>query len=214
MATVLGNLKNLINQVDDNGGCSSPCSPQCSPLDFPFLQVCMMEPACTLAPTAPQYVKPLALPNINPPPPPPRDPEADFISRKSNFYNYHNVDYRKTGRELDPPPNPRQRPKEKYCEDYKAQKDGSSKGCPTGFKPCEMRLCPPPCCNPLGTWTATVMPCPIKRTVPDNRYVPGPCTRPCCLHWYPKGGFCKYDAPCKAHCYDHPPGIKPSGRTC
>lgn len=86
-------------------------------------------------------------------------------------------------------------------------------GCPTGYKPCQMKLCQPPGCDPLGTWKATVQPCPPKpKKRVSNQYVPEECTRPCCKHWKPKGGFCLYDKPCKAHCYDHPPGIKPAGQ--
>ncbi|KAK5644512.1 hypothetical protein RI129_005812 [Pyrocoelia pectoralis] len=97
---------------------------------------------------------------------------------------------------------------EKECCDENA-------GCPTGFKPCKMKLCPPPGCHPLDTWQATVQPCPPKnKPRPSVKYYPGECTRPCCVHWKPKDGVCKYDQPCKAHCYDHPPGIKSSGRTC
>ncbi|XP_017771774.1 PREDICTED: uncharacterized protein LOC108559137 [Nicrophorus vespilloides] len=50
----------------------------------------------------------------------------------------------------------------------------------------------------------------------DNLYCPGRCTRPCCRHVFKNSREnyppCKYDDPCKAHCYDHPVGMKPSGR--
>lgn len=100
------------------------------------------------------------------------------------------------------------------CVDYRKNNNDDDcclTGCPTGFKPCTMKLCPPPCCNPLDPWRAQIQPCPPKpRKKVSNKYTPGPCTRPCCKHWKPKDGPCLYDKPCKAHCFDHPPGIKPS----
>ncbi|KAF5298015.1 hypothetical protein FQR65_LT09826 [Abscondita terminalis] len=207
MATVLDNLKNIICQVEDCAGPCGPCAPLCSPPDFPFLQVCMMVPPCRPAPTAPEYVKPLRLPNVCPPLPPPRNYQEELLTKKANFYNFHNCDYRKTGLEMCGPPAPRQAPKRKYCEDVRWKKQVES-GCPTGFKPCDMRLCPPPLNHPLGTWTATIMPCPPKpRLKPSCKYDPFPCTKPGCLHKITR--CCNYNCPCKAHCYNHPPGIKP-----
>lgn len=81
--------------------------------------------------------------------------------------------------------------------------------CPTGFKLCSMKLSPPPGCHPCGVWCAEIQPCPPKPKKKVSRYEPGKCTRPCCKHWKPVDGDCKYDDPCKAHCFNHPPGMKP-----
>lgn len=105
------------------------------------------------------------------------------------------------------------------CEDYKKRPRKKpisccGEGCPTGFKPCNMELRPPPCCDPWGVWCAKIQPCPPKPKVSGNKnfYDPSPCKRPCCKHWKPEDP-CLYDAPCKAHCFNHPPGMKPSGKT-
>ncbi|CAH1112749.1 unnamed protein product [Psylliodes chrysocephalus] len=37
---------------------------------------------------------------------------------------------------------------------------------------------------------------------------PGLCCRPFCKHWLPKEAPCCYDGPCKANCFNHPPGMK------
>ncbi|XP_045473780.1 uncharacterized protein LOC123680116 isoform X1 [Harmonia axyridis] len=223
MCTVLDHLKNVINQIDD-GCCSGPCPPACPPQAcpmvncMPFAQVLISKPPPILAPTRPQPVIPLRLPC--PPSNKPRQmtEEEALRWRYSNFYNNYNIDWhadgpgckKGDGKCRAPPgsftvsgenpccPRPCSAPS---CQDY----------CPTGFKTCTMRLTPPPCCDPCGTWTAEIQKCPPKpRKKVSYWYTPGPCTRPCCLHWRPKEGPCLYDAPCKAHCYNHPPGIKPS----
>lgn len=86
-------------------------------------------------------------------------------------------------------------------------------GCPTGFKPCTMKLVAPPNCDPAGIWMAQVQPCPPKPAKKvSNVYKPGPCKKPGCKHWKPKDPPCLYDQPCKAHCYNHPPGMKPKDK--
>lgn len=150
------------------------------------------------------------------------DPRYD---RFANFYNNYNVidgdydDCTSDPRESNRGCGVTVDGKNPKCEQYKKkpQQQCCSDGCPTGFKPCEMELCPPPCCDPWGVWCATVQPCPAKPKVSrgkKNFYVPpAVCRRPCCKHW--KGPDpCLYDAPCKAHCFNHPPGIKPSGKSC
>lgn len=152
-----------------------------------------------------------------------------MTSRYDNFYNNYNTDYRcqaivNTDNGC---PNPSCPPKKQYgvtvdgkspcCEDYMAKKKNVDccQGCPTGFKPCSIQLSPPQCCNPIGTWGARIIPCaskPAKREVSTLLPPPECCTRPGCKHWKPEGGPCLYDEPCKAHCFNHPPGMKPSGR--
>lgn len=141
-------------------------------------------------------------------------PEEAERSRFDNFYNNYNIDWHSES------PcckscckAPEQSRKSRCCEDYTKQDDCCpAPGCPTGFKPCTMRLTPPPCCDPCGVWCAQVQPCPPKAKKKTNIYQPGPCCRPCCKHWKPKEPPCLYDDPCKADCFNHPPGMKPSGR--
>lgn len=152
--------------------------------------------------------------------------EEAFKTRYANFYNYYNSEGKNdcsgsSGGGPIPPCTPERKKgvtpdgKSPCCEDLMAKKkpDCSVGGCPTGFKPCTMKMTPPYDCDPAGIWKATVLPCPAKpRKKVSTFYTPGPCTRPCCKHWKPKDPPCKYDDVCKAHCYDHPVGIKPSGR--
>ncbi|KAF5303485.1 hypothetical protein FQA39_LY09948 [Lamprigera yunnana] len=206
MASLVDKLQDLICQIEDCPRCCSTlaCGSNFCPPDFPYPQVCMLEPPCTWAPTAPQYVKPLCLPPLRPPCYQPT-PAENIKTRKSNFYNYHNEDYHKTGYELCQPASPRQQKKMKCCEDNRRYTCMKSTGCPTGFKICDVKMCPPCNNNPLCTWTATIQPCPTKPRKKINlKYVPEPCRKPCCLHWMPKDGCCNYNAPCKAHCYDPP----------
>ncbi|KAF2901304.1 hypothetical protein ILUMI_04882 [Ignelater luminosus] len=184
--SLLNQLKKIVNSIDDGGlkscgPCGGPCGPCCGPTltskplcsppcPFPYLQVCMLTPPPCPAPTEPKYVKPLTLPC------PPglgneckHDPETDFKTRFANFYNNYNVDYHSQG--INSCSSPRrssgfgvtvdgQSPR---CVDYrKRSNDDCLNGCPTGFKPCTMKLCPPPCCNPLDPWRAQVQPCPAK----------------------------------------------------
>lgn len=93
----------------------------------------------------------------------------------------------------------------------------ATKDCLSGFKPCKVTLNPPPGCDPLAPWTAEIHPCPPKPLPGSPKqnnsfYDPPECTRPGCKHWRPKGGPCLYDDPCKAHCFNHTPGMKPSVR--
>ncbi|XP_063923952.1 keratin-associated protein 9-8-like isoform X1 [Zophobas morio] len=218
---LLSELKDLANQIGDcctekccpEPCCEPCCQPCCPPCTFPFAQVTMCCPPPILAPTIPQPVKPLSLPC---PPccgPPPLTPAEEERARYNNFYNNYNIDYHSVSPSCPycPPEIPQ---KQRCCQDYTIKKDEGccTAGCPTGFKPCSMKLTPPPCCDPCGVWCAQIQPCPPKPKNKNEKYVPGPCTRPCCKHWKPKEGPCLYDDPCKAHCFNHPPGMKPSGR--
>ncbi|RZC40857.1 hypothetical protein BDFB_000360 [Asbolus verrucosus] len=215
---IITELKELVNQIGDCCCDKVPCSPCtapcCSPCcSFPFAQVTMTVPPPILAPVRPAPVKPLQLPCPFPSPEPAAGPQQRDIpgNRFDNFYNNYNEDYRShnSGCGSEPPCPPK-----KKCEDYRKQNNDDhcpDPGCPTGFKPCTMKLTPPPCCDPYLPWCAQVQPCPPKPKK-KNKLEFGPCTRPCCKHWKPKDGPCLYDDPCKAHCFNHPPGMKPSGR--
>ncbi|KRT82871.1 hypothetical protein AMK59_3584 [Oryctes borbonicus] len=233
---LLTQLKELVKQIDDGDKkeCCEPCCQPVSPAcELPFAQVCFTCPPCIPLPTSPCPVKPLQLPC----PQSSTDPQQTiqeerdaYNSRYDNFYNNYNIDYHEQaivhrdqqgGNSMYAPA--RQQGvtvdgKRPHCEDYLQQKKNNgdgNKGCPTGFKPCSMRLFPPQCCNPIAPWGATIMPCPPKPPKPDvSTVLPPPelCTRPGCKHWKPEGGPCLYDDPCKAHCFNHPIGMKPSGR--
>jgi hypothetical protein len=45
-----------------------------------------------------------------------------------------------------------------------------------------------------------------KTSKPDDKEEP--CSRPGCIHWQPPPP-CVWDAPCKADCFETPPGIQP-----
>ncbi|EFA09789.1 uncharacterized protein LOC661071 isoform X1 [Tribolium castaneum] len=226
--SLLAELSDLVQQIGDCQPCSCCPPPQCIPCNVPYAQVTMTCPPPILVPTQPQPVKPLQLPCPPAPPSPPiLTPEEAERSRYDNFYNNYNIDWhndsssckdhdhdhcctpeKQRGQTVDG--------KTPCCEDYTKNKQQDEcrplPGCPTGFKPCTMKLTPPPGCDPCGIWCAQVQPCPPKPKKKSKKYEPGPCTRPCCKHWKPKEGPCLYDDPCKAHCFNHPPGIKPSGR--
>lgn len=154
-------------------------------------------------------------------------PEEQALKlRYANFYNNYNIDYHNygdqdCGKETSCTAEKRRgttvNGSDPCCEDYTKQRDAKRKksipGCPTGFKPCKLKLTAPPNCDPAGIWLAQVQPCPPKpRKKVSTLYKPGPCKRPGCKHWRPKEGPCLYDEPCKAHCYNHPPGMKPKKR--
>lgn len=94
------------------------------------------------------------------------------MNRYDNFYNNYNIDWHNDS--------PRYKPARPQCtlakqrgqtvdgkspccnECMKPCDDGSLPGCPTGFKPCTMKLTAPPCCDPCGIWFAEIQPCPPK----------------------------------------------------
>lgn len=97
-------------------------------------------------------------------------------SRYDNFYNSYNNDWhnnavlstcepkcrpcctleKQKGQTLDG--------KSPCCFDYpKNDTWCPPPGCPTGFKPCSVKLTPPQCCDPCGVWKAKIQPCPPKR---------------------------------------------------
>ncbi|XP_019879257.2 uncharacterized protein LOC109607180 isoform X1 [Aethina tumida] len=202
----------VIDQIADciselNPSCPTPCvvEPQ-----FPFAACCHVSPPPILLPTSPRPVKPLQLP-CPMSCPPEMDPEEMFQKRYSNYYNYYNVDYKQ--KEKSCKVNPVRVIRTSHCEDYslKRSEPQEDPGCPTGFKPCSMKMTPPASRHPCDAWCAKIEPCPPKRKKKAEKYNGDPacCTRPCCKHWQPKEGPCMYDCPCKAHCYNHPVGIKP-----
>lgn len=149
-------------------------------------------------------------------------PEEAEEKRYANFYNNYNIDYhtqsagetnggesyramrdnKTRGVTIDG--------KNPLCPEKKKEENHRDKGCPTGFKPCSMKLTPPPGCHPCGVWCAEIQPCPPKPKKVSGFYEPKPCTRPCCKHWKPKDGECQYDGICKAHCFEPPPRRKKS----
>ncbi|VEN62400.1 unnamed protein product [Callosobruchus maculatus] len=200
---LLSRLKTLLHDIE-GGGCPPP-QPQgvvIQPQSEPCATCCMVCPPPILAPTSPQPVKPLRLPCPTDDMQPQMSEEEAERTRYANFYNNYNVDWHADSYNNRCPPAPDTRDKCKGAYNV-------DKGCPTGFKPCTMKLTPPANCHPCGVWCAEIQPCPPKSKKKSNKYEPGPCKRPCCKHWKPKDGECQYDLPCKAHCYNHPPGIKP-----
>ncbi|XP_023014962.1 uncharacterized protein isoform X2 [Leptinotarsa decemlineata] len=174
---LLGKLKALVKEMEGDPS-SCPCPPACVPIQpntKPFATCCMVCPPPILAPTTPEPVKPLQLPcptdngnqqNVM------SDEEAER-TRYANFYNNYNIDWHPDGAcaENQGPYDPRKDKckgvtsdgKNPCCEDYRrTKKQCQDKGCPTGFKPCTMKLSPPPNCHPCGVWCAEVQPCPPK----------------------------------------------------
>lgn len=132
-------------------------------------------------------------------------------TRYANFYNNYNVDWHAEtgGAAVEDPRRGRcsgvTTDGKNPCCPKKPPPPREDEGCPTGFKPCAMRLTPPPDCHPCGVWGAQIQPCPPKPKKKRAQYQPGECTRPCCKHWAPKEEACKYTDPCRAHCVNHPP---------
>ncbi|KAK5644484.1 hypothetical protein RI129_005784 [Pyrocoelia pectoralis] len=127
----------------------------------------MLDPPCTVVPFEPKYVKPLQMPS---PPLQKCESEAEGLrNRTLNFYNNYNIDYHLTGDEFKCKKIPK-----RNMPHYTATVGGRfpnsphtgeeciDEGCPTGFKPCKMKLCPPIGCHPLGTWYASIQPCSPK----------------------------------------------------
>ncbi|KAG5871866.1 hypothetical protein JTB14_033873 [Gonioctena quinquepunctata] len=171
-----------------NGCCGCPPS-YVQPTTEPCVTCCMVCPPPILAPTCPQPVKPLQLPC------PARnqgyqnegaamsEEEADR-NRYANFYNNYNVDWHNDGAtsncfcdaRKDKCKGVTSDGKNPCCEDYKRTREQRQpdKGCPTGFKPCTMKLTPPSNCHPCGVWCAEIQPCPPK---PKKKKSPKNC---CC----------------------------------
>ncbi|XP_018575818.1 uncharacterized protein LOC108914473 [Anoplophora glabripennis] len=218
---ILGQLKDIICDLESSNGQAQPMV--CPPQTQPFAACCMVYPPPILAPTSPEPVKPLQLPCPTPNNyEPEMSPEEAEETRYANFYNNYNIDYHTQSEDA---PNGGSAYKEMrdnesrgvttdgknpLCPEKKKENNHRDKGCPTGFKPCTMKLCPPPGCHPCGVWCAEIQPCPPKPKKVSGPYEPKPCTRPCCKHWKPKDGECKYDGICKAHCFEPPPHRKKS----
>ncbi|CAG9829560.1 unnamed protein product [Diabrotica balteata] len=194
------------------GDCG-PCGPcftsPCSPPIYPHAICCMSCPPPILLPTKPEPVEPLQMPC-----PIIKDEcipeEVALQKRYHNFYNAYNEDWHCiTPSNRGPKQIPERGKKPKTnCEDYLRRRKSPTRGCPTGFQPCYMKLSPPCNNHPCGIWVAEIQKC-LPKPKKSNEYVPGPCTRPCCMHKPCSEQCCCYDFPCKAHCYDHPVGIKP-----
>ncbi|CAH1112750.1 unnamed protein product [Psylliodes chrysocephalus] len=205
--------------------CPPPCSPcyagpnfmpPCAPCwtgasQATWMPTCYpINASCFCCPPAPPP-KPKCGPNG------PRWPDLtedqEYILRFSNFYNNYNKDYHTISPCSKPPkcvPGMGVCGPPRYCTDVKRKKNrplAEEAGCPTGFKPCYMKMFPPADNHPCGVWCAEVQLCPQKPRQPKF-YNPGPCKRPCCKH-RPSSGRCIYDLPCKAACFRHVPGIHP-----
>ncbi|RZB39916.1 uncharacterized protein BDFB_007642, partial [Asbolus verrucosus] len=159
-ANSCGTLPLLTELKDCDSKCGSCVDPCCHPCcNFPFAQVTMTVPPPILAPTRPQPVKPLCIPCPESPPTEMSPSEREHF-RIDNFYNNYNIDWRERdscGGELLTCDNytPKRSGvtvdgKSPCCDRPKLQDDCCPlPGCPTGFKPCAMKLTPPPCCHPL-----------------------------------------------------------------
>ncbi|XP_056633876.1 uncharacterized protein LOC130443331 [Diorhabda sublineata] len=180
------------------------------PPTYPHALCCMTCAPPILAPTQPQPVKPLMMPTVCCGDDPPMSDEMAEKYRYMNFYNAYNEDWHMSTPSSRPPKQTPQdtHPPSSKCEDYRRKRKQPTKGCPTGFLPCDMKLSPPCNGHPCGVWSAEIQKC-LPKPKKSNKYTPGPCTRPCCLHKPVPESCCCYDCPCKAHCYDHPVGIKP-----
>ncbi|KAJ8927336.1 hypothetical protein NQ314_020205 [Rhamnusium bicolor] len=95
---LLGQLKDLVCQIEGGSCCSSPCPPVCPtagcpPTMQPIATCCMVSPPPILAPTMPQPVKPLQLPCCLPSEKPPMSEENALKTRYANYYNNYNIDW-------------------------------------------------------------------------------------------------------------------------
>ncbi|XP_063923960.1 uncharacterized protein LOC135138046 isoform X2 [Zophobas morio] len=179
--SLLAELHDLVNQIGDSCGSSSdpcscctpdpPCAPCCPPCNFPYAQVIISCPPPVLAPIYPEPVKPLGLfcPKTETPLMTLQERED---SRYDSFYNNYNIDWhsespRYANKYIRPECTPDKQKGQTVdgkspCCDCLPCEPCLDVGCPTGFKPCTMRLTPPPCCHPCGVWCAEIQPCPPK----------------------------------------------------
>nr|CAH7749038.1 unnamed protein product [Callosobruchus chinensis] len=179
---LLSRLKTLLQDIE-GGGCPPP-QPQgvvVQPQSEPCATCCMVCPPPILAPTSPQPVKPLRLPCPTDDIQPQMSEEEAERTRYANFYNNYNRDWHSDSYNNRCPPAPDTRNKcagvtidgkTPYCEDYRKKKVYNvDKGCPTGFKPCTMKLTPPANCHPCGVWCAEIQPCPPKPKKKVNTFL-------------------------------------------
>ncbi|KAL1490179.1 hypothetical protein ABEB36_012914 [Hypothenemus hampei] len=168
---LISELKQLICQYENGGSNFAPLT--CPPTTEPCVTCCMVCPPPIMAPTVPEPVKPLQLPC-----PYQTDQEPTMTAeeaerwRYANFYNNYNIDWHaegQAGRSNCPPVDPRTSRCKGVTTDGKnpccpknKKLPVEDKGCPTGFKPCTMKLTPPSDCHPCGVWCAKVQPCPPK----------------------------------------------------
>ncbi|KAJ8920049.1 hypothetical protein NQ315_011702 [Exocentrus adspersus] len=207
---LLTTLKNIVAELENGGQAQQPVC--CPPQTQPFPACCHVCPPPILAPTKPEPVKPLQLPC---PYPDTREPEMSQEeaenTRFANFYNNYNVDYRAeaAGKRngLDPYGENKSQGvtidgKSPSCPEHlkKKKEEPRDQGVSQRFQTLFHEINPAVRLSPLRC-----VPCPPKRKNVSEVYQPKKCTRPCCKHWKPKDGECKYDGVCKAHCFEPPP---------
>ncbi|XP_028130688.1 uncharacterized protein LOC114326492 isoform X2 [Diabrotica virgifera virgifera] len=178
--------------------CPAACQP-CADCPMPPHPICCMScPPPIVLPTVPEPVKPLMMPvekceNR-------MTDEEQFLYRFANFYNNYNIDWRTEALKCNGPPAPDPRAMVK-CK-YGVTVDGKNpyvprvhrnencctdKGCPTGFKPCVVKMCPELPGHPCGLWCAEVQECAPKPVCKTNAQRPSArgCTI-CRIHCNPK----------------------------
>ncbi|XP_057664331.1 uncharacterized protein LOC130898810 isoform X3 [Diorhabda carinulata] len=206
---VMNELAGLSSNISGSGApcCQQPCCPPpmpvctgcCPPPPHPIC--CMPCPPPLVLPTLPEPVKPLMMPvekceNR-------MSDEEQFIYRHANFYNNYNIDWKTEAIKPCGPPSPDPRSdiksktgvtidgKNPLCPCGPKKNDCcTDKGCPTGFKPCVMKMRPPANCHPCGLWCAEIQECPPKLVGKSNGQRPCPKDSDICpIHCVP--GKCK-----------------------
>ncbi|CAH1125502.1 unnamed protein product [Ceutorhynchus assimilis] len=174
---LISQIKSLLNQYESSQ--NQPIT--CPQTKEPCVTCCMVCPPPIMAPTVPEPVRPLQLPC------PVAENQSQGMSdadaekfRIANFYNNYNIDWRsEASRSSSRAPDPRTDKyqgvttdgKSPYCpEALKKQEAKEDHGCPTGFKPCKMKLAPPKDCHPCGVWCAEIQACPPtpKKRLPNR----------------------------------------------
>ncbi|XP_057664329.1 uncharacterized protein LOC130898810 isoform X2 [Diorhabda carinulata] len=209
------------------------CTGCCPPPPHPIC--CMPCPPPLVLPTLPEPVKPLMMP-VEKCEKCSAKRAADMVETGENenrevgtFYNNYGIDYREemlwkyttpTGKTVERKGieqgvtlsgQSARCPLENKPYEDKRKKTGDNKKHATNNIPCMFKFTPSPDCS--GAWCVEIKSRPdntgekIKKTPKRNEMKP--CTRPCCKHWKLKEGECQYDLPCKAACFNHPPGMKP-----
>ncbi|XP_049823689.1 uncharacterized protein LOC109607180 isoform X2 [Aethina tumida] len=175
----------VIDQIADciselNPSCPTPCvvEPQ-----FPFAACCHVSPPPILLPTSPRPVKPLQLPCPMSCPPELSEQERMEL-RYDNYYNNYNIDWHSLGLGKTPEyPDPRTAKcrgatldGRNPCEYVKPPRMNCDDGCPTGFKPCAMKMVGP---LPCGVWCAQIPKCTPKTHEKHNRNYTTKARNPC-----------------------------------
>ncbi|XP_050304721.1 uncharacterized protein LOC126742185 isoform X2 [Anthonomus grandis grandis] len=166
---LVSQLRYLIQEYENGNGAKQQVV--CPPTTEPCVTCCMVCPPPIMAPTVPQPVKPLSLPcPVQSNHEPEMSPEEAERTRYANFYNNYNIDWHAESQgSSDAHPDPRTdkckgvtTDGSNPCCPKKKPVEEEDKGCPTGFKPCAMKLSPPAGCHPCGVWCAQIQPCPPK----------------------------------------------------